>query len=160
MSYTVKCVENPLISFRSEMFRTAMRFLGNTSDAEDAVQDACLRLLQKDDYNSKGYGAALCCHVVRNICIDRLRTAHPCCAIESASRILTDDTPLDAVEYNDTKAIIGTLLAAMPTSKRRIMLMRIKGYSYAEIAATTGLTTACVRVLVSRLRREICNVLN
>ena len=64
-------------TFREEvpaLYRFALRMLGDAAEAEDAVQDAFLRLTRRGMRREEFASArAFVFRVVRNVCIDRLR---------------------------------------------------------------------------------------
>ena len=66
------------LPLNARLYKAAYLLLGNEDDAKDLVQDAYLKLWDKRDslnniYNDQGY----CMRVVRNMCLDRLRTVTP-----------------------------------------------------------------------------------
>ena len=71
---TAATFKSTFLPLSATMYRTAYSLLGNPQDAEDAVQEAFIRLWQKRDRLpvNKDLGA-YCQTLVRNLCIDEMR---------------------------------------------------------------------------------------
>ena len=135
---------------------------GNRADAEDVVQEACLKALAAMDTAVVEQPRAWLLAIVRNTAFTWLRKNRP------KTVLLTDDTALiesaaaktaDAAAPNPEEALIAAadeaaLTAAienLPHLFREVVVMRdINGLSYREIAAATG---APVGTVMSRLAR-------
>ena len=90
---------------RKAMLILAIRMLGNFYDAEDVVQDACVKLWQKCEvYRNNLLQEALCAKVVRNLCIDRLRITQLNDADEKALSSIACESIESEVECNDIKS--------------------------------------------------------
>jgi hypothetical protein len=59
---------------RADYRRLATRLVGN-DDADDVVQDACARLITYDRWREIDNPRAMCLRTVRNLALDRLRSA-------------------------------------------------------------------------------------
>ena len=61
---------------RLQLISVAQKYLGNTDEAEDIVQDTMVKLwLMREQLKSPI--SAFACMVTRNLCIDCLRRKHP-----------------------------------------------------------------------------------
>lgn len=147
--------------YGNAMLRVAQRyFIGEPAMAEDAVQNAWLRVVEKfsrlQEIPCKKRGAYLVV-VARNEAISLLRKRH--------QEIPFDDDVMGekfAFENDSTKDIIETILE-MPETYRAVLEMRfIEDRSTKEIATALGLkeTTVDVRIhrgralLIKKLREE------
>lgn len=146
-------------------YRVAFYILENESDAEDAVQDLLVRLWNMRATltgvrNPSAFGIT----VIRNICLDRLRSA--------ASRVTpgTDaylgslpDTSVDVDEAlirQEDLDRIRICMARLPDVHRKLLEMRVfENMSYPEIAWQTGLTEVNVRVKISHARKKLKKML-
>ena len=131
----------------------AIQILGNYADAEDAVHDAFETALSRPGrYDArKGPLRAWFFQVVRNRCIDMLRrrqaTALPVEALES-----TVPSPEAAFETGQAQSRVQKALAALPSDKRQIVVLRdYLDLSYAEIARVLDIAPGTV---MSRLHRS------
>ena len=159
-------MEKPLTSVRREsmdlaglleehgdhLLRLCTLYLGDRSQAEDAVQDAFLRCLEKaPDFESPAHARAWLLRVTVNGCKSRLRAPW-----RRRTAPLLDAYPAAAPEE-------GTLLEAMqalPARDRTVLhLYYYEGYQTAEIAALTGLREGSVRSRLTRARTRLRQVL-
>ena len=136
------------------LYREAFRMLCDQFEAEDAVQNLYLRLWeQKGQLENLLSPEAYCTRILRNICIDRLRSIRQRDEEMLDEEISGDDT-LPDIEQKETKEFIEHFLAGLPKMHRRVMLMQMKGVGFDEIAKLTGLTEVNVRVIISRIRKR------
>ena len=136
------------------LYREAFRMLCDQFEAEDAVQNLYLRLWeQKGQLENLLSPEAYCTRILRNICIDRLRSIRQRDEEMLDEEISGDDT-LPDIEQKETKEFIEHFLAGLPEMHRRVMLMQMKGVGFDEIAKLTGLTEVNVRVIISRIRKR------
>ena len=131
----------------------AVQILGNYADAEDAVHDAFETALARPGrYDArKGPLRPWFLRVVRNRCIDMLRrrqgTALPVEELESAV-----PSPETALEIGQARSRVQRALAALPSDKRQIVVLRdYLDLSYADIATVLGIPPGTV---MSRLHRS------
>jgi RNA polymerase sigma factor (sigma-70 family) len=145
-------VERLYEGHRAEVYRTALRALGNADDAEDVTQAAFV-----DAYSAILRGSrpsaprAWLLAIAENVRRRRFRTAlrrpreEPFGA-EIASGELSHEQA-DAVRR---------ALATLPPQQREVLLLReVSGLSYDEIAARSGSTVASVQMLLFRARRAL-----
>lgn len=133
----------------------ARGILGSSQDAEDALQDLYIKLWSQREtldkiYNPAGYAS----RVLKNLCIDRLRTAHP-----------MDEIPEDLLGFESADAQIenaelikatASVITKLPDTQRRVLEMRaLQGLSYDEMSQVTGMSKLTLRVLLSRARAAI-----
>ena len=148
-----------LSALRRAAFAAAYRMLGSLADAEDAAQEALVRLHQADPppQSPRGWITAVTTH----LCIDRLRSAQlrreaylgPWLPEPSLAE-------LDPAEEFDraesvSLALLVVLETLSPTERAAFLLHDVFGYEYPEIAATLDRTEASCRQLVSRSRRAV-----
>ena len=148
------------------LVRYAWYLLHDRGEAEDAVQDAFVRLLAKapawrPDGPDAPDGATLRTwlhRVVTNLCIDRkrrwLRLAHP------ALRPL-DGAGAPALEDEvGRRHAVARALRRLPRRQRvALVLVHYQGFSNPEAAAIMRTTTASVEALLGRARRRLRELL-
>lgn len=146
-------------------YRVAFSILGSEADARDAVQDLFVKLWnirnQLDSVRSpEAYGIRL----VKNICIDRLRSREVKGIAEDISAVREDRIASwkDAVAADsrvigkETADALERALSRLPENQRTVMRMRFfQQLDYGDIAKQTGFSMANVRVLVARARRTV-----
>ena len=136
----------------------ALRYTDQVDDAEDIVQEAFLKLWYIRD-RLDGYQSveALSVQVVKNLCLDKLRSKRMDRMPENSESILADTvTPEQLLEQHDAVAIIGRLIQQLPTLQQCIIRMKdVEGYELSEIAQITGTQIESVRVNLSRARKKV-----
>lgn len=139
--------------YSTDLYRFALGMLHNPDDAEDAVQNASLRVfgslsrLKKPEAFKSYYFKTLsnCCKTVLSA---KSRTA----LLPADESLATDDMPFDP----DLSASLSSALETLSETDRSIVLLSaVGGFRSAEIAAATGLTAVHVRVRLSRALQKL-----
>ncbi len=150
-------------SQRPRLFWLAYRLLGSASEAEDAVQDAYLRLHAADAEAIESLPAWLTT-AVTHLCLNRLTSARARREVYAGpwlpEPVLTDDRapgPLDTAEQRESVSI--ALLSLMerlgPTERAAFVLREAFAYSHFEIAEILQTSEANARQLYRRARRRL-----
>ncbi len=146
---------------RDELLGLAWRVLGDRAEAEDAVQEAFLKLsthpvLERTDCDVAAWLRRVCVNDSFNRLRGRKRASE---RHDRAGRMQrrTDgdgDSPVAAaVLRREARDEVRRVLAALPERQRACLLLRHSGYRYAEIAATLDLAVGSVGVLLARAER-------
>jgi RNA polymerase sigma factor (sigma-70 family) len=148
---------------RTRLRGVAYRMLGSLSDADDAVQEAWLRMSRSDTgtvENLRGWLTT----VVARVCLDMLRArrARPEDALDSwlpepVVRLDTDGDPEDEALLADSIgiAMLVVLETLTPAERLAFVLHDMFGVSFDEIASIVGRTPQAARQLASRARRRV-----
>lgn len=140
------------------LYRLALHLLESGQDAEDAVQDLYARLWKaRDSLDGIQNPRAYCLTLLRNMCIDRIRSAqrHGTTALaeETAGQSPGPDEKLHGREK--LRGVIQAI-ERLPESQRKVLMMRvIEEKSYEEIARDTGMSQLTLRVLLSQARKKL-----
>ena len=138
--------------------RFAARLLGDEDAARDAVQQAFLRLCGQSAQRLHGRVGPWLFAVCRNYAIDvlRKREAAPSGnAVEAADCCDASPDPAVAAEQADLYRSINRLVDQLPLAQREALLLWSEGFSYQQIAETTGTSEGNVRVIVHRALRRL-----
>jgi RNA polymerase sigma-70 factor (ECF subfamily) len=156
--------------FRGEidgLFRYALRLLGSREEAEDAVQDAYLRIAVPREMPLHPRGFLF--RVLRNICIDRLRSrtvrlrvVRPSEDIETLAQSCIDPrTPETDLIASDALKRVARAMDALPSDLADVLsLVVVESLSYRETAAVLGIPIGTVRSRLSRARDALRSTLN
>src|SRR5438067_4563267 len=137
----------------------AFRMLGSVSEAEDAVQEAFVRLLgvDLDEINDvRGWLVV----VVGRICLDNMGSARA----RREARIdvpyeITADTPdpVDHVTLDDSvrMALLVLLERLTPPERAAFVLHDVFQFSFDDVSSIVGRSPAACRQLASRARRRV-----
>lgn len=135
---------------RPDVLSLARKYLKDSDEAEDAVQDAMLKLWKMCDQLHSPM-APLASVLVRNLAIDRLRRRRPIGP-------LTRDVAEVQQERDEQERIerVMSIIATQPDTQQLLMRLRHQeGMEYAEIARLTGMSEVAVRKGISRARQAI-----
>jgi RNA polymerase sigma-70 factor (ECF subfamily) len=144
---------------RAHLSAVAYRMLGSRADAEDAVQDAWLRLARQDATAFDNLAGWLTT-VVGRICIDMLRSrrARPEDALPDV--VVTEDdhaTPEDDLLLADSVglALLVVLDTLQPAERLAFVLHDTFAVPFDEIGQILGRSTDATKMLASRARRKV-----
>ncbi|MCI9156370.1 MAG: RNA polymerase sigma factor [Lawsonibacter sp.] len=129
----------------NRLYRTALAILGHPQEAEDAVQDAFVRYLEKAPEVLKTPSAWLM-RVLVNGCKSRLRLAWR--RVGALPETLPTPGPEERQELEE-------LFALPPEDRAVIHLHYYEGYSTDEIAQMLGCRPGTVRSRLSRARDKL-----
>ena len=150
--------KSTVLPLRDKLLKYSVKLTDDGADAEDIVQEAFLKLWYIRD-RLDGYQSveALSVQVVKNLCLDKLRSKRMDRMTENSESILADTvTPEQLLEQHDAVAIIGRLIQQLPTLQQCIIRMKdVEGYELSEIAQITGTQIESVRVNLSRARKKV-----
>ncbi len=143
------------------MYRVAASVMRSDDEAADIVQDTMLRLFEnrkqfEDIADIKSY----CIIVVRNACLNKLRGKKQHLTIDEISNINSDEDIHTELEWRDFYGIVSKAMDRLPSDQRNVFKMSVYGgFTNAEIADLLGITQGNVRVLLSRARTKIRELL-
>jgi RNA polymerase sigma factor (sigma-70 family) len=148
---------------RTKLRAVAYRMLGSISEADDAVQEAWLRLSRSDTGEIENLGGWLTT-VVASVCLDMLRSRRsrreeplglhvPDPIVSRADGI----DPEHEVLLSDSVglALLVVLETLSPTERLAFVLHDMFGVPFEEIAPIVGRSPAASRQLASRARRRV-----
>lgn len=140
------------MALREKLHRSALSFLKNDEDAEDALQDTFFKLWKHDIPESDAEARNKLFAVLRNTCIDRLRKPRTLPLDESNS-----DYPYITPDPGEDISSLESLLTAELTDvQRRIyLLVAHDGLDYSEVASDLNMSVEAVRMNMSRARGKI-----
>jgi RNA polymerase sigma factor (sigma-70 family) len=138
---------------RAHLRAIAYRMLGSTSEADDAVQEAWLRLSRSDVDRVQNLGGWLTT-VVGRICLDMLRTRTAPDLVDS--RADGPDPEQEALMADSVGlALLVVLDTLSPAERLAFVLHDMFSVPFAEIAAILERTTDATKMLASRARRRL-----
>lgn len=146
---------------RAHLRRVAYRMLGSLDDAEDAVQEAWLRLSRSENSGIENIGGWLTT-VTARICLDILRSRH---AKKEEPLELTipdfivsrEKGPEDQAVLADSMglALLIVLDTLTPAERLAFVLHDMFALPFEEIASIIGQSSTAARQLASRARRRV-----
>ncbi len=145
---------------RAQLRAVAYRMLGSVSEAEDAVQEAWIRLSRSDPSEIANLGGWLTT-VVSRVCLDLLRSRRT--RREDPLDVFVPDpilSPLDPEEEAVRADSVGLAMMVVletlsPAERLAFVLHDMFGLSFDEVAEVVDKTPAAARQLASRARRRV-----
>jgi RNA polymerase sigma-70 factor (ECF subfamily) len=138
------------------MFRVAHSLLRNAHDAEDAVQEAFLRLYRGDGWRRMENERAFLARTAWRVALDRLggtRRMEDATEIEIAA---TGANPEEWAARGDERVLLRQMIDALPEELRRpLVLSAIDGMTSGEVAEVMGIPEGTVRTRVMRARAQL-----
>jgi RNA polymerase sigma factor (sigma-70 family) len=150
-----------------DAYSLARWITGSRADAEDVVQDACLRAFRAIGSIGDGSSRPWVLTVVRNTAYTWLRKNRPSAILvvedlESVETALAtrgdpdDETPETALISKADAACLQAAIAALPTAYRETLILRdVQGLSYREISEVTGVPIGTVMSRLARGRKQV-----
>jgi RNA polymerase sigma-70 factor (ECF subfamily) len=147
------------------LFRAAYRLTGHRADAEDLVQDVCVRAYANfASLRAAAEPKAWLLKVEYRLFVDgvRRRARSPLSATGEdfdATRRSNEPGPEDAVEGTLTEHRILGALSKLDKQQRILLALHVEGYSLAEIEAITDLSTDVLKARLYRARVRLGSLL-
>lgn len=145
---------------RGHLTRVAYRMLGSATEAEDAVQEAWLRL-SRSDASTVGNLSGWLTTVVARVCLDMLRARksrrEEPLDQPAAEAIAGADDPERELDMADSLgvALLVVLETLPPPERVAFVLHDMFDLPFEEIAPIVGRSTDAARQLASRARRRV-----
>ncbi len=152
--------EKIYIKYRRLMFKAAFEILGNAQDAEDAVQDAFVRIsdnLEKigdpDCPQTRNY----CVIITRNICFNKLRRNVP---LEIPDKLSSEDNVEETFFSEMGVEILERALKRLSVNYRDILYLTVyEEMSLHQAAEFLGITYENAKSRVKRARKKLAEIL-
>jgi RNA polymerase sigma-70 factor (ECF subfamily) len=154
-----------------DAYSLARWITGNQADAEDVVQDACLRAFKAVGGMAGGSARPWVLTIVRNTAYTWLRKNRPSAvvvvenleSVETASANPGNpdrETPETSLIAKTDAACLQAAIASLPTAYRETMILRdVQGLSYREIAEVTGVPIGTVMSRLARARNQVIRII-
>lgn len=145
-----------------QLYRYTLRMTGDADVAEDAAQEAFVRLLDREVEGDASRQRAWLFTVATHLLRDRARLSR------NRARLL-EENPVHAaapppadqeVERKERVARIRKALDALGERDRTLLLLREEGFSYQELAEEINVQPGSVGTLLARARRRLMSELN
>ena len=158
---------NVVLPHLPDAYTLARWITGNRADAEDVVQDACLRAFRSIGQFSGGSARAWLLTIVRNTAYTWLRKNRPAAlvavpdleAVEHAQAVPGNpdaETPETVLIAETDAARLEQAIAALPAPFRETLVLRdVQGLDYREIAVVTGVPIGTVMSRLARGRSRL-----
>lgn len=140
------------------MKSVAANVLGDLSEAEDAVQDAFVKIFRSaGSFEGRSRFSTWIYRVVVNCCYDRLRRRRPTVPLDDAAPSVADaaESPDPALR----RALEQGLAALPPRQRSAFVLFAVEGFSHREIAEILDVSPGNSKTLVFDAKRRLARFL-
>lgn len=161
--------------YENKLYHHAFRMLKSEEDAQDAVQEALLKVWRKlDSYSGTAAFSTWLYTIIHNVCLDILRkkkrtgeqsqiSLYQNSNDEEEFEISVEDNAPGPYENVQKKAAVSALkeaIAQLSQEHREVIVLRdIDGLDYDEIASITGASLGTVKSRISRARLALRKIL-
>ncbi len=139
-------------------YNLARWLMRNEAEAQDVVQEACLRALRFFDGYQGGDAKAWFLAIVRNTCRSRQSRQNRAAEVElfeDAAQAAAGDLEEKLVR-EERLGVLRSCIEKLPPEFREVLVMReLEEMSYREIAEVTGLAPGTVMSRLSRARKRL-----
>lgn len=159
---TEKEFNESILPLTQDIFTFAVHLTGDRTEAADITQDVMFRLWDMRKELSKVQNPkAWALKITRNLCFDILKKQKPLYDEEQMFRNSGYDCDLiKNMEDRETAEVVKKIIDTLPDNQREVVILReIEEMEYHEIAEITGLGLNNIRVLLSRARTKIKEIL-
>ena len=146
------------------LYRVAVRVLGNSSDAEDALQEAMIDAWRRiGSFRADAAFSTWMYRIVTNRCTQLQRRTRPTVPVDEVDESLAvsgSGSPEYAAEMDAEMAALSRAVARLPGEQRTCWVLReLEGLGYAEISEITGAGENAVRGRIHRARTALAEVM-
>jgi RNA polymerase sigma factor (sigma-70 family) len=147
------------------LFRSAYRLTGNRADAEDVVQEVCVRAYAHlQTLRTLDQPKSWLLKIAYRVFVDgvRRRTRSPVRATAEdfdATRLSEEPSPDEAVDGEIAERRVLAALAKLDTEQRALLALQVEGYSLLELHAITNLSTDVLKARLYRARVRLGKLL-
>ena len=159
--YTAGTVEECVLPHLDAAYNLARWLTRSPADAEDVVQEACLRALRFFDGFRGGDSRAWLLKIVRNTCYSWVKKNRPTELSDEfdetlhSSEVWGTDAEAKLVSRANSEQV-RKALEALPAGFREVLVLReIEELSYKEISDVTGVPLGTVMSSLSRARQRL-----
>lgn len=151
-----------LIALLPRLRRFGLRLSGSAEAADDLVQAACLRALERWHQWTPGTNlAGWCFRIMQTIWLDegrRRRRSPIAMGLNIESVAVT--TPANGAEAGDALGKVEAEIAHLPEEQRAVLVLAVsEGLSYREIAAIQNVPIGTVMSRLARARRRLADAI-
>ena len=152
--------EQTLLQARPKMMGVAVRFFRNREDAEDVVQEVCMRMLERG-WRSGDNIEALLIKATKNLCVSvwrKQKKPYPSPLQERGSleAEASADAPLLQKEQKET---LEQAIGKLTPSEQKLIRMKGEELSLDEIAEQTGFSKRTASTMLWQAKKRLLTIL-
>jgi RNA polymerase sigma-70 factor (ECF subfamily) len=152
-------VTNLISKYKSLIYRTCLRYSGNSEDAGDLLQEICVIIWEK--FQTFRHEAAVSTWIFRisvNVCLMHQRKSNRLkkVSLDVLGEIADLSVGLeDEMEEDDQWQWLNKKIQALPELDRLVCILYLDGMKYEQIAEILGLSAGNIGARLSRIRTKM-----
>ncbi|MEA5003646.1 MAG: sigma-70 family RNA polymerase sigma factor [Christensenella sp.] len=149
--------------YENKIYNIAYKFMQNSFDAQDAAQDAIIKMygsIRKFSFQSAF--STWMYRVVANTCLDLLRRRKPSVPVEEYSDAVVsrEGNPAEQTENNELGRSIRAAVQELSEKYRMVLILKdMEGLKYEEVAEILSITPGTVKSRLFRAREKLRKIL-
>ena len=162
----LRAFEQLLGEYQGKIYNIALGIMGNPHDAEDAVQNALIKIYRAiGSFKHRSKFSTWVYRVATNVCMDEVRKKKRTSSVSSdelGEEIFSSDinTPEANAINNEKMLHLKKAISSLRDDHRRVIVLRdINGFSYEEIACITSSSVGTVKSRINRARASLKDIL-
>ena len=150
-------LEKIVARYQGVAWRTAHRFLGNATEAEDITQEVFLRIFgAAARYRPAAPFRTYFYRIVTRLCLDAARKKHPAYTGDPPTSADPSPSPLQAMADQERDEAVRLAMQSLPDRQRAAVVLRyFEGLSCREVAHAMGSTVKAVERVLARARAAL-----
>ena len=145
-----------VVEYQDQAWTLARYLLKDSAEAEDAVQEAFVKLWRNQDSIDPDKVKPWLMKVTRNGCLDRLRRRHPTEELQDWHESDAVSGPMQDMHRSEQGEWLKRSINGLREPYRSLVVLRdIQQHSYAEVAGVLELSLAQVKTYLHRARKQL-----
>ena len=141
--------------YQDQAWTLARYILKDASEAEDATQEAFVKLWNNRNAIDRERVKPWLMKVTRNHCLDRLRRRRPEQEFVDYQAV-EENGPMRGAQQTELGSWLKTAISSLAEPYRTLVVLRdIQQHSYEEVAGVTELSLSQVKVYLHRARKQL-----
>ena len=142
--------------YQDQAWTLARYLLKDSAEAEDAVQEAFVKLWKNQERIDPERIKPWLMKVTRNLCLDRLRRRHPTQEWEDWQQPDDAHGPLQGMQQHELGQWLKHSINGLSEPYRSLVVLRdVQQHSYEEVANVLELSLPQVKVYLHRARKQL-----
>ena len=143
-------------TYQNQAWTVARYLLKDSSEAEDACQEAFVKLWKNQDRIDPERIRPWLMKVTRNLCLDRLRRRHPTQEWQEWQKADESPGPMQGAQQRELGEWLKHSINGLTEPYRSLVVLRdIHQHSYEEVASVLELSLPQVKVYLHRARKQL-----
>lgn len=149
--------------YENKIYNIAYKFMQNSFDAQDAAQDAIIKMYRSiRKFSFQSAFSTWMYRVVANTCLDALRARRPSVPMEeySDAAVSREGNPDEQAENSELGRGIRTAVEELSEKYRSVLVLKdMEGLKYEEVAEILSITPGTVKSRLFRAREKLRKIL-